>query len=220
VDSILKIIDGFASFRSYPKQNLFALQGEIPRSAFVLKEGIVKAYSINAAGNEQIASFHTAGDIFPVTWVFNKSSNSIYNYEAVTDCKVYAVDKEILLNKIFSSPALLRSAFDYAMGNYTSTLLRITALEQSKASEKVMFTLYYLAHRYGKAGSAGTFSIKLSLTHSVIADMVGITRETVTHELNVLKKAGAIRYTTKEYTVNQAVLEKMMGEDSFSSLKT
>lgn len=211
-------MEGVASFRVYPKQNLFALQGEIPRSAFVLKEGVVKAYSINSSGNEQIAAFHTAGDIFPITWVFNKSSNSIYNYEAVTDSKVYAVDKNILLEKIFSSPPLLKSAFDYAIGNYASTLLRITALEQSKASEKIMFTLYYLAHRYGKQTKPGVYSIKLSLTHSVVADMVGITRETVTHELNLLKKAGAIRYTTKEYIIDQPVLEKLMGEDSFRSL--
>ncbi len=61
---------------------------------------------------------------------------------------------------------------------------------------------------------------RLELTHVVIADLVGLTRETTAIELNKLKKLGIVKYDSKEYVINKKKLEHHMGEDSFGSLFT
>lgn len=136
----------------------------------------------------------------------------------MTDCELVAFDKATLHELVYGKPRLLVKVFAYSMNNYTSAQMRITALEQSRANEKIMFTLYYLVFRYGVELRPGVFAVRLGLTHAVIAEMVGLTRETTAVELNKLKKAGAVTYNTKEYVIKREVLERLMGEDSFSSL--
>lgn len=204
--------------RTIKKRTVLLYQGEVPRSAYFLRKGIIKEYSINSTGSEQIVSFYVAGDLFPLSWIFDKTSSTLYYYETVTDVEVLAVDKKILQDAIYGKARYLLNMFDYMKTNYTSALLRITSLEQSRASEKIMFTLYYLLFRYGKQTKPGIYSVRLELTHVLIADLVGLTRETTAIELNKLKKLGIVKYDSKEYIINRTKLEHNMGEDSFSSL--
>jgi CRP-like cAMP-binding protein len=131
---------------------------------------------------------------------------------------VLAVDKNVLLDTLDKNPNLQKIMFDYVTTNYTSSLLRITSLEQSRAGEKISFTLYYLVFRYGREIKPGIYSVQMNLTHTVIADMVGIARETTAVEMNKLKKAGVVTYNSKEYVIDRKKLEKVMGEDTFNSL--
>lgn len=204
--------------RSVRKHTILLYQGEVPRSAYFIKSGVMKVYSINSSGTEQIVAFFTAGDLFPLTWIFENTSSTLYYYEAMTDCTVLAVDKTILLSTLNNNPGLQKIMFDYIMTNYTSSLLRITSLEQSRASEKISFTLYYLVFRYGREIKLGVYSVQMNLTHTVIADMVGIARETTAVEMNKLKKAGVVSYNSKEYVIDRKKLERLMGEDTFDSL--
>lgn len=204
--------------RSVKKHTVLLYQGEVPRSAYFIQSGTIKAYSINSAGNEQIVAFYVAGDLLPLSWVFGPVNSTLYYYEAMTDCELIAFDRTFLQQTMKSDQDFLQKVFAYSMQNYTSAQMRITALEQSRANEKLMFTLYYLVFRYGVELKENIYAVRLGLTHAVIAEMVGLTRETTAVELNKLKKSGAIQYSSKEYVIDRKILERMMGEDSFSSL--
>ncbi|HJQ08670.1 MAG TPA: Crp/Fnr family transcriptional regulator [Candidatus Saccharimonadales bacterium] len=204
--------------RSFKKRSILLYQGEVPRTAYALINGVVKVYSLNTAGEEQIAAFHVAGEVFPAMWVFDKSSSTPYYYEALTDCELLAVPKEELREAIMNSPAHLKAALDYFVTNYTGLLMRVTALEQSRASEKIMFTLYYLIFRYGKEVRSGIYSVNLHLTHGIIASLVGLTRETIAAELGKLKRQKVLNYTAQEYKINKNALERALGEDSFKDV--
>ena len=106
------------------------------------------------------------------------------------------------------------------VGNqYTALLLRITGLEQSHAIEKIGFTLYYLLFRYGTEKRAGVYTINIKLTQLMIANLVGLTRESSTKNLKVLKEKGIISYTRSTYKVNKLKLEQFLDEDSFRDLE-
>ncbi|HEX7963655.1 MAG TPA: Crp/Fnr family transcriptional regulator [Candidatus Saccharimonadales bacterium] len=215
---ILAEIERLGTRRSFKKHSILLYQGEAPRVAFMLKTGAVKAYTINAAGEEQIATFHTNNDIFPSPWIFGKSAVTLYYYEALVDCEVLTVDRGQLLQLLTTRPEFTAAALDYFATNYTGLLMRVTALEQSRARDKIMFTLYYLLFRYGKEIRPDRFTIDLTLTHSVIASLVGLTRETTTTELSRLKQEKVLEYTTRTYTVDKKKLERLLGEDSFSDV--
>lgn len=215
---ILTRIGSKATTRAFKKRSILLYQGEAPRMAYVLKSGVVKLYTINNAGEEQIVAFHARGDIFPTPWIFGKSATTLYYFEALADCEVLTMPREELHKILVSSPELLKSTLDYFVTNYTGLMMRVTALEQSRAREKIMFTLYYLLFRYGKPAKNGKYTIELGLTHSIIASLVGLTRETTTTELSKLKRQKVLDYNLHNYTVNKEKLERMLGEDSFQDV--
>jgi CRP/FNR family transcriptional regulator len=215
---IISHIKPHATKRTFKKHSILLYQGEAPRMAYVVLSGVVKVYSINAAGEEQIVAFETRDDLLPTPWIFNKSSTTLYYYEALADCEVLALSRDDLQRLIAGSDALRTNLLDYFATNYTGLLMRITALEQSRAREKIMFTLYYLLFRYGRETRGGIFVVDLKLTHSVIASLVGLTRETTTNELSKLKSQKVLRYNAHQYAVDKAKLERLLGEDSFEDV--
>ena len=215
---ILSKVRPKATVRTFKKRSILLYQGEAPRMAFVLKSGVVKLYTINNAGEEQIVAFHAKRDIFPTPWIFGKSTTTLYYFEALTDCEVLTLPREELYKILMSSPELMASTLDYFVTNYTGLLMRVTALEQSRAREKIMFTLYYLLFRYGRPIKGGRYIIDLGLTHSIIASLVGLTRETTTTELSKLKRQKVLDYNLHNYTVNKEKLERILGEDSFQDV--
>lgn len=215
---ILSRIKSKATHRTFKKRSILLYQGEAPRMAYVLKSGVVKLYTINNAGEEQIVAFHARHDIFPSSWIFGKSSTTLYYFEALTDCEVLTLPREELYKALVASPELLTSTLDYFVTNYTGLMMRVTALEQSRAREKIMFTLYYLLFRYGRPTRSGRYIIELGLTHSIIASLVGLTRETTTTELSKLKRQKVLDYNLHNYTIDKQKLERMLGEDSFQDV--
>ncbi len=207
-----------ATKRTFKKHSILLYQGEVPRTAYILLSGIVKTYSINAAGEEQIASFEVEKDIFPLSWIFHKASTTLYYHEALTDCEVLTVPRDALLQTLAADAELKDVVMDYLVVAHTSMFLRVTALEQSRAREKIMFTLYYLLSRYGQEIKPGVFRVRLALTHGTIASLVGLTRETTTTELSRLRREKVLTYTTNDYTIDKTKLERLLGEDSFKDI--
>jgi CRP-like cAMP-binding protein len=219
MEDIITAIRPLAVARTFKKRSILLYQGEAPRAAFVVLDGVVKAYSLNTAGEEQIVAFYVRGDTFPAPWIFNKASSTLYYYESLTDCEVLALPKEDLRQVLYSKPEFIAATLDYYVTNYTGLMMRVTALEQSRANEKIMFTLYYLLFRYGKEGRAGNYNLNLQLTQSIIASLVGLTRETTATELGKLRRQKILNYNAQQYTVNKQALERALGEDNFADVK-
>jgi CRP-like cAMP-binding protein len=194
-------------------------QGEAPRCGFFIKKGLVKAYTLQSSGEEQVVSFFGQGDFFPLAWLFGKTSSSIYYYETLEDSVLVGVTREDTNTFIRNNEDMKNFLLEKLVRDQAAYLMRITALEQSRAVEKILFTLYYLLYQFGESnGADDNFKIDIKLTHATIASLVGLTRETTATELNKLKKKGVLTYSKKIYTVNKKKLEYTLGEDSFAEL--
>ena len=104
------------------------------------------------------------------------------------------------------------------MKSQAELLLRITGLSQSRAAEKICYTLYFLMFRYGVERAPGTYEIDLKLTQGMLANLIGQTRESTAKNLKALKQSGVIDYTSSTYTINKQKLEAFLGEDVFRDL--
>lgn len=204
--------------KRFDKGAILVYQGEVPPNAYILKSGIIKLYNITAQGDERIAAFKLPGDMFPTTWSFSSTPSAFYYYEAQTDCEVYLVPREAFKNFISNNQEALQSIADHYLNNYAGALMRITALEQSKAYDKVLYTLYYLMQCYGVEVRAGNYRIPIQLTQQLVADLIGLTRETTAAELVKLKKSGVLSYKGREYIVNRPKLIRSIGEDNFKGM--
>lgn len=207
-----------AIVRKYNSGATVLYQGEVPRFGCIVKSGIVKAFNISSHGEEQIVSFHIAGEVFPIDWIFGKTSSTVYFYEATGEAEVYLISRDKIKKFLTDNSQAQGAVLEHYVTNYTSLLLRICALEQAKAGEKIMYTLYYLCGRYGARTTNKHTHIKLHLTHQHIANLVGLTRETAATELNKLKRKNIIKYDSQNYTIDTEKLLEAMGEESFKGI--
>lgn len=218
MDNLIQQLRPHATVRFTKKGSNILFQGEIPRRVSVVRDGIVRAYTITSTGEERTIALYGKDDIFPLSWILGETSNSLFYYEAMTDVRLMTTTKESFMDTIMQDPARLGMVFKYVGRLYTALLFRITGLEQSRAIEKIGFTLYYLLFRYGVEEKAGIFSVNIKLSQLMIASLVGLTRESTAKNLKVLKDKRIISYSKSSYKINKTKLESFLGEDSFRDL--
>lgn len=219
IEQLRELIDGAAK-RSFGAGSIIVYQGEVPRTAYVIVSGIVRVFSISSQGEDHIVTLHIKGEFLPSPWIFGKATGSLFFYEALTPTEVALVPKEEFIAYTLSTPERTQALLDYFTVNYTASLVRINALEQSKAREKILHTFYFLCQRYGRKNSTDTnkIDIDLLITHQLLANLVGLTRETTAVEVSKLKKQKIISYTNQSYTVYLDRLLTLIGEDSFRDI--
>lgn len=200
------------------KRSVILYQGEVPRFVYVVIKGIVKSYALTNAGEEQVIKLYAPHNIFSIPWIFGKTSHTLYYYEAQTDCTLLTIDRDIFLDLLDKRPDLKAELIDYFATIYTGSMVHITALEQTRARDKILTILYYLCMSSDNEFKPGKYKVELHLTHSIIASLCGITRETTALELSKLKKSGVVRYTTRYYLIDKKGIEKLLGEDNFANL--
>lgn len=219
MEDIADLLPTRSTKRSVKKRSILVYQGEIPRQAYIVLSGVFKAYRLGTFGEEQVVGFRTRGDMFPETWIFGKTSSALYYYEALEDAEVLTVEKPVLLDLINTHPAIKDRTLEYVMNAYTGLLMQITALEQSRAAEKLLLMMYYLMFRYGKQTTAGVYHVELHLTHTTLGSLMGLTRETTTTELGRLKRKKIISYNSKGFTVYRRELERRLGDESLNGIR-
>lgn len=181
--------------RSYRKGEIIIFQGEAPRTAYVMKTGVVKAYNLSAGGDEKPVGFYTPLETFPSAWAFEKMPSSIYYYEAFTDdVEVYLVPKQEYVAFVRSHPEAMFDELMRFVTDHVGKSMRLNALQHSRAGDKLVYTLHYLALSHGKLIAPKVVEIGLTLTHQDFANLTGLTRETAATELNKLKHQGIITY--------------------------
>lgn len=181
-DSIEHFLKAYR-IKKFMRGELILTEDEKPQSAYFIKSGIVKTYNLTAKGQEKPISFDVAGEILPLGWVFGKLSHTQYFYEAYLDCELYCVPRDDFIAYLRKNHNYHYEYTYYLVKRYLQFQMRINALEQSKASDKVIHTLYYFCMRFGHDLKPDVVSISLPLTQQDMANFMGLTRETTGIEL-------------------------------------
>ena len=206
------------SSKTFKRGSIILYQSEVPRAGYVITSGLVHVYAINSSGDERIIRLHVSGDLFPLSWLSGDISSTLFYYEAATDVTVQPITRKDFNDAVESDPSVAVRLLHSALKEDTALTLRITALEQSTAAEKIAMTLYYLLMRHGEETSPHHFTISLKLTQSMLANLVGLTRESTAVNLKTLKRKDIVRYKNFVYTVRKDLLESYIGEDSFKDV--
>lgn len=218
MDALIQQLRPHGTMRVVKKGANILFQGEVPRKAMVVRDGVIRAYTITSGGEERVVALFGRGDVFPLTWILGETTNTLFYYDAVSEARLMTISREDFMNAVLESPAAMSALLSFVGNQYTALLLRITGLEQSRAVEKIGFTLYYLLFRYGIEKKPGLYTINMKLSQLMIANLVGLTRESSTKNLKILKDKGIINYSSSTYTVNKQKLENFLGEDSFRDI--
>ncbi len=180
----------------------------------LLNKGYVKRYMISNTGALNTEVIYGPGDIFPLTMAFKaiygKDINDgpeVYYYETMTAAELHSVDTQQLLEKIQGDPLIYKSLFLEAGTRLHSTLNSLENLALRTSYRRVAHELLFLAKRFGQEKSEGV-RIDLPLTHQDLADLLSLTRETVSNSMGELRRKGLVITNRRIYIPDMKKLEE------------
>lgn len=199
--------------KNFAKGEVILTEDEKPQCAYYIKSGVVKTYNLTAQGQEKPISFDVEGEMFSIGWMFGKLRHTQYFYEAFTDCELYCISREEFIDYLKKNPEFHFRFTEFMVKRYLHFQMRVNALEQSKAADKVVHTLHFLCMRYGVEVRDDVVQIQLPLTQQDLANFMGLTRETTGIELKKLERAKVIKYTSQRYVVHTNRLNGLLDSE-------
>jgi CRP/FNR family cyclic AMP-dependent transcriptional regulator len=196
--------------RTYAKSEVILRVGDSPTMLFAIQRGFVKVISIDDGGNEQLLWIAGRLDAIPTELLFSLRTQVQCYYIALTDIAVYEVEKQAFLSFAKDNLSLMNEIAQTMSMHYDDLLYRLKAVEQTSASGKIVHTLHNLGMRFSSEDMVDLVKLGLDLTHQDISDMVGLTRETTSLELNKLRTQKAIWYDRKNFVLNMKKLEELI----------
>jgi CRP-like cAMP-binding protein len=121
--------------------------------------------------------------------------------------ELYCAPREEYIEYLTDNPTQAFNTLTAFVVDYLGNAMRLNALQHSRASDKLLYTLHYLTLTHGREIAPRQVEITLNLTHQDFANLTGLTRETAATELNKLKNAGVITYG--KHTLYQVWLDKL-----------
>ena len=188
--------------------------GDEPRGVYFLKKGYVRLFSISNEAEELTLVIFKPQDFFPMIWALNGSTN-FDHFEAMTPVEVYRVPRAEFIQFLKEHPDVFSELVTRILIRMSGLYQRMQYLAFGKAHSKVASILYICAERFGKKTGSNVV-IDVPLTHKDIANLVGMTRETVSIEMKKLAQKGVISYKGKVVTVHDLVRlkeESLFDED-------
>jgi CRP-like cAMP-binding protein len=164
------------------------LQGEAPRSAFVVLDGWVKLFRIAPGGTEVVVNCFTTGQSFAEPVVLQDAPYPV-SAEAVTDCRLLAIRggalRELMTRRPEVVPAVMAAMFRHLHG----LVGQIEALKAQSGAQRVAHFLLDLC-----ACEAGACEVTLPHDKTLIAGRLGMKPESLSRAFGRLGRKGvAIR---------------------------
>jgi len=212
MEDYLRFLKNFRTKR-FSKGELILIQGEVPECAYVVKDGIVKTYNLTLAGEEKPIGFGLEAEIFPIAWVYGQVNHVQFYYEAFADTVLYCVPARLLREFFETHPEAQVLLIEHLVAWQMHTQLRMNALEQSKASQKILNMIHFLCLRFGAEERKDLVRVRLPLTQQDLANFIGLTRETTGIELKKLHHKGVLSYKKQNYIVRTDRLNALLDED-------
>ncbi|MEQ8228528.1 MAG: Crp/Fnr family transcriptional regulator [Rhodospirillales bacterium] len=185
---LLRISD-FTTIRTLPAGTPLIAQGEAPKLYSNILSGVVKLTKLLSDGRQQIVGLQFAPDF--VGRPFEDSS--MLSAEAATDvslCQVPSGDFEKMMMEFPGLEVRLHQQSLRALDDAQEWLL---TLGRRTAREKVAaFLMFIVEHAEPGAAPDADPRIELPLTRAEMADMLGLTIETVSRQLTALSNDGVI----------------------------
>jgi CRP/FNR family transcriptional regulator, anaerobic regulatory protein len=188
-----KLVSG-ARIKRYPKNQMLLYGGDRINDLYVLKKGVAKIYDIDQKGNEKVLHILKPPCIMPLTSFGKSGQTNEWFYGSITDCEVYSVSYGEAERLIAADCTLAANLMRHCASEMHELLIRLSSLSKSDAKGKLAQVLTFLASRHASEHHGGWRRISFPVGHQLLADMIGMTRESTALGLKRLREKNIIRY--------------------------
>lgn len=174
----------------YKKKETILFTHDIPSGVFYITKGYVRSYIALKDGKEITISIHKPSDIFPLQWVMKDGYTQHY-YQAIGNTEVRRAPKNKFLQLLTDDSQMLFILIAQLLTRLQSIEKQLAAVASGTAREKIIALLIFLAESVGKY-QGKSVSLLIPLTHQDIATLLGLTRETISGEMQKLYTQGML----------------------------
>ncbi len=196
-----KLFDHFSHHRlvSYKKGDIIYRPNDVIDHVSFIKSGYVRLYTVNKHGEE--ATLDVFKPVFYLTLLYAMTdTENRYYFEAVTPVELWKAPRNETLAFLRNDAEMLYNLMQSIMTGLKSTLMNLEVLISGDSYAKICGLLTSFALQYGEETENG-IRIGQQTTHKLIGSLTGLTRETVTSQLDKITKAGLITNEHKHITI-------------------
>ena len=192
-DSPIAEIMPHAKLRNYPKGQIILYEGDVPTDLFIIKSGIVKVHDIDDQGNEKILHLVKTPAMFPMVFFLGGNDQTKSFYTTVTDAEIYVIPKSIVEEKMRANSELSMFMMHWFSREIHEVLVRLSSLEKTNTRDKLIAALKFLGVHHCKDPKGNWRRVTFPVSHQLLADMIGVTRESTTMIMKELQNEKIIR---------------------------
>lgn len=183
--------------RDFKKNQTILHEEETSQFMYIIINGKVKVTRIGKDGKEAILSMHGSGEFFgEVSLIDGRTAPAAVL--ALENSNVATISKDHFFSLLYTQKKVLENLLKILCSRLREAWQKIEMLTFNDAAQRLKMLLNILAETYGEKTPEGTV-LHVRLIHQDMADMTGLTRETVTRVLDKWKKSGEIEVLRSKY---------------------
>lgn len=212
-DIAQKVDDFFTQYRlrCYSKGQVLVLNGDRAPYVYHIITGKVKEYDVTYRGDEIILNVFKSPAFFPMSLAINKSVSS-HIYEAETDIEVRQAPADEVVVFLRSNPDVMFDLLSRLYRGVDGLLGRMAHLMSRSARSRLLYELLVECRRFGKEGINDEYL--LTIKGGDLAARAGLSRETVSREMQKLIADGLVTITSAGVTIKSLdALQQKIGDE-------
>ena len=192
------------------KNQVLLYEGDAPFEVMVVKSGIIKVHDIDDQGNEKVLHLLRSPAVFPFAFFTGNGVATRWYYTALTDCEIYSLPQTELRDLFLKDPELAQYLMSWFSSEVHEILTRLSSLGKTLARDKIAAALNFLAIWHSVERRSGWKRVTFPVSHQLLADMTGITRESATLTMQEFQEKHVIR--TPRATILEINQSKLAGD--------
>ncbi len=184
--------------RRFGKGQAVFMDGETPRSVYLLKSGLIKAVKYSLREEPVIMEIISPGGLFGMIAVLDHKPYPVTAL-CIRDCEAYEIPGKVFEGLLKTHPDFSQAVYS-EIGEHLRQSQALRSISREPASQRIAFILGLLSKSVGK---------NLSIRREDLAEMSGTTQETAIRILSDFRKKKWIASGWKKITIlNPEKLEK------------
>src|SRR4030043_785523 len=189
-DDELHQIKDKLSLKRYKKHEVILFEEDTTEYMYIILNGKTKVIQTTEDGKEILLAMHHSGEFFgEMSLLDGKTSPA--TVVAMEDSSVAIISRQEFYSLIRAQKRILDNLLLILCSRLRDSWEKIQLLNLKNASHRIKILFLMLSDKYGEKTAEGV-TLNIKLTHQEIAEMTGMTRETVTRMIDKWQKDGAI----------------------------
>lgn len=196
-DEELHQIKDKLSLKRYKKHEVILFEEDTTEYMYIILNGKIKVTQTTEDGKEILLAMHHSGEFFgEMSLIDGKTSPA--TVVAMEDSSVAIISRKEFFTLIRTQMKILDNLLLILCSRLRDAWEKIQLLNLKNASQRIKILFLMLSDRYGEKTDEG-ITLNIKLTHQEIAEMTGMTRETVTRMLDKWQKDGEIKVLKNKF---------------------
>lgn len=186
----MRMVEQRTVMREVRRREVLYLPGDAGDRIFLLKRGVVKISALQEDGREVILALLRKGEVFGEEAVIDDAPRD-HLAEAYEDALICIITRKDFMDMLRSHPELVFKVTKLIGLRLKTFRTRVEHLLFKGASQRLAATLIELAHEHGVSDAQGVL-VPLRLSQQDLANLIGVTRESVNLALSDFRRKGLV----------------------------